>query len=191
MPWQHSHCWHDCSALRSLANRCGPTGHWRGEAFFLHTPRRWRLRRFGTGEGADVPTGWEITLDLIRRLAVARGIEEQPDWAAWYRKEAGSEPNYSTVLAELTLSPAERRAILNGYIEPAEQDRQEGRRVPTAAHQAIAMLVQRGHIRVIVTTNFDRSLRTRCARRALSPQSLRRLMRCPAPNQSHTAPAIS
>jgi hypothetical protein len=110
----------------------------------------------GLSRAAEIPTGWEITLDLIRRVAVARGIEEQPDWAAWYRKEAGKEPNYSTVLAELALSPAERRSILHGYIEPTEADREESRKVPTAAHRAIAELVRRGYIRVIITTNFDR-----------------------------------
>jgi SIR2-like domain len=110
----------------------------------------------GLSRAAGIPTGWEITLDLIRCVAMARGFEEQPDWAAWYRKEAGKQPNYSTVLAELALSPAERRSILHGYIEPTETDRQEGRKIPTAAHRAIAELVRRGYIRVIVTTNFDR-----------------------------------
>jgi NAD-dependent SIR2 family protein deacetylase len=38
----------------------------------------------------------------------------------------------------------------------AEEDREEGRKVPTAAHRAIAELVRRGYVRLIVTTNFDR-----------------------------------
>ena len=112
----------------------------------------------GLSRAAEIPTGWEITLDLIRRVALAQGTVEQPDWAKWYHETTGQEPNYSTLLEELAGSPDERRAILHRYIEPTEEDREEGRKVPTAAHRAIAELVQRGYIRVIVTTNFDRLL---------------------------------
>jgi SIR2-like domain len=112
----------------------------------------------GLSRAAEIPTGWEITLDLIRRVALAQGIAEQPDWAKWYHETTGQEPNYSTLLEELAGSPDERRAILHRYIEPTQEDREEGRKIPTAAHRAIAELVRRGYIRVIVTTNFDRLL---------------------------------
>jgi len=36
----------------------------------------------GLSRAAEIPTGWEITLDLIRRVALAQGTEEQPDRAA-------------------------------------------------------------------------------------------------------------
>jgi hypothetical protein len=110
----------------------------------------------GLSRAAEIPTGWEITLDLIRRVALVQGIAEQPDWAKWYRETTGQEPNYSTLLEELAGSPDERRAILNRYIEPTEDDREEGRKIATAAHHAIAQLVRQGYIRVIITTNFDR-----------------------------------
>jgi len=127
-------------------------------AFSLHENKGVYALLLGSGlsRAASIPTGWEITLDLIRRVALARGVAEQPDWAAWYRAETGEEPNYSVLLAELTSSPAERRAILHSYIEPDDDDRQEGRRVPTAAHRGIAELVRNGYVRVITTTNFDR-----------------------------------
>jgi SIR2-like protein len=112
----------------------------------------------GLSRAAEIPTGWEITLDLIRRVALAQEIAEQPDWAKWYRETTGQEPNYSTLLEELAGSPDERRAILHRYIEPTQEDREEGRKIPTAAHRAIAELVRRGYIQVIVTTNFDRLL---------------------------------
>jgi len=112
----------------------------------------------GLSRAAEVPTGWEITLDLVRRVALSQGVEEQADWAAWYREETGEEPNYSTLLADLASSPDQRRAILHGYIEPDAADREEGRKVPTQAHAAIAALVAAGYIRVIITTNFDRLL---------------------------------
>jgi SIR2-like domain len=110
----------------------------------------------GLSRAAEIPTGWEITLDMIRRVAQAQGVGEQVDWAEWYRQKTGQEPNYSALLEELGGSRDERRAILNGYIEPTEEDREEGRKIATAAHHAIAELVRRGYVRVIITTNFDR-----------------------------------
>jgi hypothetical protein len=92
----------------------------------------------GLSRAADIPTGWEITLDLIRRVALAQGVDDQPDWAAWYRQTTGDEPNYSGLLQELASSPEERRSILHSYIEPNAEDRQAGRKIPTAAHGAIA-----------------------------------------------------
>lgn len=123
----------------------------------------------GVSRAAGIPTGWEITLDLIRRIAVAQGEDEQPDWAVWYRETAGKEPDYSELIAELGLSPEERRSILQSYIEPTEEDREEGRKVPTAAHYAIADLVQAEHVRVLVTTNFDRLLENALRERGMEP----------------------
>ncbi len=123
----------------------------------------------GLSRAAEIPTGWEITLDLVRRVALAQGVEDQPDWAAWYRNKTGDEPNYSTLLEELASSPEERRSILHSYIEPTEEDREEGRKVPTTAHNAIADLVRAGYIHVIVTTNFDRLMENALRERGIEP----------------------
>lgn len=112
----------------------------------------------GLSRAAEIPTGWEITLDLVRRVAMSQGVDDQTDWARWYLDTEGEEPNYSKLLEELADSPEERRSILHSYIEPTESDREEGRKIPTAAHHAIADLVQSGYVKVIVTTNFDRLL---------------------------------
>jgi hypothetical protein len=112
----------------------------------------------GLSHSAQIPTGWEITLDLIRRVAALEDVTEQSDWAAWHRQRTGEEPNYSAVLDALTASPDERRSILHSYIEPTVDDIREGRKIPTKAHHAIARLVREGFIRVIITTNFDRLL---------------------------------
>lgn len=127
-------------------------------AFSVHENRGVFALLLGSGlsRAAEIPTGWDITTDLVRRVASAQGVEEQGDWAKWYVDNEGSEPNYSQLLAQLAATPTERRAILHSYIEPDEEDREEGRKVPTAGHKAIARLVQQGYIRVIVTTNFDR-----------------------------------
>lgn len=123
----------------------------------------------GLSRAAQIPTGWEITLDLVRRVALAQGVEDQSDWAAWYRAKTGQEPDYSILLEELASSPEERRAILHSYIEPTEDDRREGRKLPTAAHHAIAALVQGGYIRVILTTNFDRLMENALRERGIEP----------------------
>ena len=123
----------------------------------------------GLSRAAEIPTGWEITLDLIRRIGLAQGAEEQSDWAQWYRAKTRQEPNYSTLLEELASSPEERRSILHSYIEPNEEDREEGRKVPTAAHLAIADLVRAGYIRVIITTNFDRLMENALRERGIEP----------------------
>lgn len=123
----------------------------------------------GLSRAADIPTGWEITLDLIRRVALAQGVGDQPDWARWYHDATGEEPNYSKLLEELTASPDERRAILHSYIEPTEEDRAAGRKIPTAAHHAIAELVRSGYVRVIVTTNFDRLMENALRERGIEP----------------------
>jgi len=123
----------------------------------------------GLSRSAEIPTGWEITLDLVRRVATAQGVDEQPDWAAWYRDKTGQEPNYSALLEEIASSPDERRAILHRYIEPDEHDREAGRKIPTKAHLAIAQLVRSEHIRVIITTNFDRLMENALREQGIEP----------------------
>ena len=123
----------------------------------------------GLSKAAGIRTGWEVTLDLVRRVALAQEKSDQPDWAAWHKAEFGSVPNYSELIAQLGPTQDERRAILNGYIEPTDEDLQQGRKVPTKAHHAIADLVQGGMVRVIVTTNFDRLLEQALGERGIEP----------------------
>ena len=110
----------------------------------------------GISRGALIPTGWEITLDLVRRVGKLDGVDEQADWGAWYHQKYGKEPRYTELLDALGSTPDERRAILHGYIEPSQDDIEAGRKVPTKAHRAVANLVRDGFVRVILTTNFDR-----------------------------------
>lgn len=109
----------------------------------------------GISRSAGVPTGWEITLDLIRRLGSVQGVSHQQDWTAWYRETYKKEPSYSEILDAVAAAPAERRSVIHAYIEAQAG---EDPRQPTAAHRAIANLVALGSIRVILTTNFDRLL---------------------------------
>ena len=109
----------------------------------------------GISRAAEIPTGWEITLDLVRKLATLRGETAEPDPEAWYREQFGTEPDYSDLLENLARTPAERQQLLRSYWEPNEQERAEGKKQPTAAHHAIAALAAQSFIKVIITTNFD------------------------------------
>jgi hypothetical protein len=110
----------------------------------------------GVSRAGQIPTGWEITLNLIERIAALQGITGEPDWARWYTKQFGIEPGYADLLDQLSSTTDERRSILHSFIEPTPEDVAEGRKMPTPAHRAIARLVRTGFIRVIITTNFDR-----------------------------------
>lgn len=110
----------------------------------------------GISKAANIPTGWDVVLDLIRKLSALETKEPQSDLETWYRETFGEQPDYSKILDRLTATPAERMALLRGYFEPSDEDREKGFKLPTVAHRAIATLVKLGYIRVILTTNFDR-----------------------------------
>ena len=114
----------------------------------------------GVSRAAKIPTGWEITLDLVRKLAALRKEQSDPDPERWYRNTFSKEADYSDLLDALCGTAAERQQLLLGYIEPSADDREEGAKQPTAAHRAIAALTANGFIRVILTTNFDRLIET-------------------------------
>ena len=114
----------------------------------------------GVSRAAKVPTGWEITLDLIRKLAKLCDETCDPDPERWYREKFKKEASYSDLLDELARTPAERQQLLRAYFEPNDQERDEGEKEPTATHRAIAALAAQGFIKVILTTNFDRLVET-------------------------------
>ncbi len=126
----------------------------------------------GVSRSARIPTGWEITLDLVRKLASVAGEACEPDPAAWYRGKYDKEPDYSELLDALAKTPAERQQLLRGYLEATEAERADGLKAPTPAHRAIADLAAKGYIRVIITTNFDRLMETALADAGVVPTVL-------------------
>lgn len=52
----------------------------------------------GVSRSAQIPTGWEITLDFVRKLAEVAGETCGTDPALWYRERYGKEPDYSDLL---------------------------------------------------------------------------------------------
>lgn len=112
----------------------------------------------GVSRSAGIPTGWEITLDLVRRLASLNGSESLADPEAWYMSEYDRPPEYSDVLAQVARSPGERQGLLRSYFEPTDRERESDLKTPQASHRAIASLMSTKTIRVVITTNFDRLL---------------------------------
>jgi len=129
----------------------------------------------GVSTAASIPTGWQIVNDLVRRAAAAtepdRAVPDDLDpEVLWTEHETGAELGYSGLLEALSGTAAGRAALLQRYFEATDEDREQGRKVPTAAHEAIADLVARGSVRVIVTTNFDRLLERALEQRGVQPQ---------------------
>ena len=110
----------------------------------------------GVSRAAQIPTGWDIVLNLVRRVARVEGADCGEDPASWYREIYHEEPDYGVLLGRLAQTQAERSQIVREYIEPSPDERDLGLKMPTEAHRAIAELVADGYIRVVVTTNFDR-----------------------------------
>ena len=108
----------------------------------------------GVSRAAQIPTGWEITCDLTRKLAKLREAPPETDPEDWYRRTFDKPPDYSDLLETLYKKPPERQQALKKYFEPNDRD-EEGVKQLTKAHRAIAWLARKGFVKVIVTTNFD------------------------------------
>lgn len=123
----------------------------------------------GLSTPAGIPTGWDITLDLIRKSAAANNEDCGDDPASWFKGKTGRDADYSELLDLLAKTPADRANLLAGYFEPTDEDIANGLKAPTPAHQAIARLVSKGYVRVIVTTNFDRLIERALETHGISP----------------------
>lgn len=133
----------------------------------------------GVSRAARVPTGWEVVLDLIGKVAALQGEdaaeEARADPEGWWRGQGHGEPRYDTMLESLAPSVAARRDLLHAYFEPADDaEREAGLKQPTAAHRAIAELVSSGRVRLILTTNFDHLMETALAEAGVPPQVIAR-----------------
>lgn len=121
----------------------------------------------GVSRAAQIPTGWGITTELIRRLAAAEGATIAANPADWYQSTFGKPVGFSDLLAALAPTRSDRRAILSGFIDPSPARPEERR--PTAAHRALARLACTGQVRVFLTTNFDRLLEQALSEAGLNP----------------------
>jgi hypothetical protein len=131
----------------------------------------------GISSAAGIPTGWQIVSDLVQRAAAAAGAEPGSDFDAevWWDANGVGDLGYSQLLDTLASTPAARAALVDGYFLADDDEREEGRKLPTAAHEAIADLVARGAVKVILTTNFDRLLERALESKGIQPQVIHRV----------------
>jgi hypothetical protein len=125
----------------------------------------------GVSRAAGIPTGWEITLDLIKKYAQRIDGVDILNPEEWYRTKFKEEPNYSDVLNRIFQTSTERSRAIKGYIEASNIGVREPKKIePTNAHRAIARLVQMGIIKVIISTNFDRLMENALDELKITPQ---------------------
>jgi len=112
----------------------------------------------GASTATGIPTGWGVVEQLVRKVAAAAGTPiDGDDWEQWWSSHyGGRQLGYSSLLEDLGPTAATRSAMLSSFFEATDEERAEGHKIPGLTHRAIAKLVARGSIRVIVTTNFDR-----------------------------------
>lgn len=112
----------------------------------------------GMSMSAGIPTGWGIVCDLIRKIAELYDEDPGDEPWVWYKNRFEVEPGYSKLLDTLSRTPTERSVIVKKYFEPTEGERVEGKKLPTYSHKAVARLIKKDFIKIIITTNFDRLL---------------------------------
>lgn len=135
----------------------------------------------GISTGAGVPTGWGVVRDLVGRAAAATAPTDadaarraRNDPEAWWAQHGNGELGYDSLLEALAPTPATRQGLLAGFFEPTDEEREEGVKVPSRAHQALAQLVKRGAVRVVLTTNFDRLTEQALGAAGVAPQVITR-----------------
>ncbi len=143
----------------------------------------------GVSRAAGIPTGWEVTLDLIRKLAKLHdktfgpNPDDHPE--RWYlEKFKKRKADYSDLLDELARTSTGRQQLLRKYYEPNDLEREEDKKKPTVAHRAIAALAAQGFIKVIITTNFDHLVETALRDEEVEPTILS------SPDQVQGAPPL-
>lgn len=111
----------------------------------------------GVSTEAEIPTGWAVVNELVKRVAAVEGtsIDEGADPFEWYEKTYEEPATYENLINGLASTQTQRQNLLEEFFEPSQAEDERGEKQPTEAHQSIAWLVDNGYIDVILTTNFD------------------------------------
>ena len=97
----------------------------------------------GVSRAAGILTGWETTLDLIRKLAKCYNEEcvnliPSNGMCDKFKKAA----DYSHLLDTLAKAHSERQQLLRPYFEPNDQELEVGAKQPSISHHAICTIGQ-------------------------------------------------
>lgn len=76
-------------------------------ALAVHTTKGAYALLLGSGisRSASIPTGWEVVLDIIRKLAHLQQADCAPDPADWYVRTYNEQPDYARLLDQLAHTP--------------------------------------------------------------------------------------
>lgn len=102
----------------------------------------------GMSSAAGIPTGWQVVQDLIRKIAIAEGVDREELGAepeVWWAQQGRPEPQYDTLLEALASTDAARQALLRSYFDPPPQ--QGGPILPTTGHAALTELCATGRVK--------------------------------------------
>ena len=66
----------------------------------------------GISRAAKIPTGWEVVLELIRKLALLSGEDCEPVPENWYSNKFGHAPDYSVLLDRVAKTSADRKSVV-------------------------------------------------------------------------------
>jgi hypothetical protein len=125
----------------------------------------------GLSSAAGIRTGWQVTQDLVRKVALAEGVPDEELGDAperWWVSQGRSDPRYDTLLEAIAPSTAARQALLRHYFDPPLAE--GGPILPTDAHRALASLCAAGRVRLVLTTNVDRLLERALEDAGAAPQ---------------------
>lgn len=123
----------------------------------------------GVSRSAGIPTGWEIVNNLIDKLALLNNESTDGNPAEWFKNKYGKDASYSDLLQGLGITQSSRQNILEDYFQQNGDDRLGNKKVPQESHKAIARLVKKGYIHLILTTNFDRLIEKALEDEGVSP----------------------
>lgn len=118
----------------------------------------------GVSSDAGVPTGgevyWQSVGELYRVENSTETTPQQDELAAWLADNDRAGLGYSEILELVAPDPATRRDYLAKHFEGV---------TPGPTHEHLALLAERGLIRVFITTNFDRLLEHALGARGIEP----------------------
>ncbi|MFJ7063265.1 hypothetical protein ACK8N7_01315 [Streptomyces griseobrunneus] len=80
----------------------------------------------GASIASGMPSAYDVQQELITQMAAVEGETEIGEPHAWYKARFGHEATYDALLAALTTTPFERRALLHSFFEPDEGERERG-----------------------------------------------------------------
>lgn len=125
----------------------------------------------GVSTEAEIPTGWAVVNELVKRVSTADGtpIDKDADPVEWYEETYDDPATYENLIEGLARTQTERRKLLEEFFEPSDAEVERGEKQPTDAHQSIAWLVDNGYIDVVLTTNFDQLIEKALRNQGVNP----------------------